>query len=181
MPDVKGQVVRGFKDVISQPLYDTLNFANADVGDKIFFTQPISSNKTLFETNMTVSSEISRGTKFTIHGYSLAVHQAELKLADANNLLYLSKSYLEFTLLDKIYLQVPAYFLPVYNFWYTIAVTNSPVRPVNNVPYLKLARKVTIEGKQNFNIKWRIQTALTLTATVPVSIFIHGVLKRNIQ
>lgn len=184
VPGVTGQVVRGYKDVITQPLYDTLDFANADVGDKVFFQNPIGqAGKTLFETNLRSAGEIERGKLFWLYGFSLMFNTSLIQGADYEDLISNGKCYLTFTLLDKIYFECPLHFVPAFTGYYNIdAITNTDtVTPFNQVKYLALGKVIRIQGKQSFNITVRIQSALTLTKTYSIGFYMHGKLARNIQ
>lgn len=184
VPGAAGQVVKGYKDVITQPLYDTLDFANADVGDKVFFTTPIGQGgKTLYETNLRTAGEIERGKLFWLYGFSFYFNTSLIKGADVESLNGTGKPFVTFTLLDKIYWESPLFFIPSFTGYYNVDhITNvDSVTPFNQVKYLALSKPIQIWGKQSFNLTVRLQAAITLTKTYPITFYLHGTLARNIQ
>lgn len=181
---VKGQVIAGIKDVISQPLYDTIQFSAASVGDQVFFAVPIGAGKTLWHTNMRQAGEVSRGQKFDCYGLSLTIQSAGLTLPDWVLITETAQAYVVFTFLNKVYYECPLYLIPTFNYpsVYNGAVAANSLRPFNNVPYLKFEKEIVMKGKENFDVTIRLASALGgLAASVYVTMFLHGRLWRNVQ
>lgn len=183
VPGIAGQVVKGYKDVITQPLYDTLDIANGATGDFQFFTTPISTGKTLFETNLRSAGEIERGKLFWLYGFSYSLNTSQVKGADYEDLIGTGLPYITFTLLDKVYWESPLIFIPAFTGFYNVdSITNvDTVTPFNQVKYLALSKPIKIWGKQSFSLKLTLQAALTLTKTYKMTFYLHGTMARNIQ
>lgn len=183
IPGTAGQVIKGFKDVITQPLYDTLDIANGANGDFQFFTTPISTGKTLFETNLRSAGEIERGKLFWLYGFSYYFNTSRIIGDDYEDLIGTGKPYITFTLLDKVYWESPLIFIPAFTGYFNAdAITNTDtVTPFNQIKYLALSKPIKIWGKQSFSLKLTIQAALTLSKTYAMTFYLHGTMARNIQ
>ena len=144
VPGAAGQVVKGYKDVITQPLYDTIDIADAAVGDFRFFTTPVSTGKTIYETNLRSAGEIERGKLFYMYGISYSLNSPIIEAADLDSLYGTGKPYIQFKLLDKIYWESQLQFIPSFTGYYSAdAITNTDiVQPFNQVPFLSLSKPI---------------------------------------
>ena len=179
---LRSQTITGMKDAISQPIYDTQDWKTTDPAgqEKLYFQEGINQNKTLFETNMRESGQLSAGQYYELRGFSMVILDPVITPAEFNNLLILSRAYLIFRLLDKDYITIPCYYIPAFNMMYDQAVTSS--RQLNNVPYLKLRKVIPIRGKQSFSGVVKIQTALTaIGRNFKIALYMHGDLWRSVQ
>lgn len=186
-PRVAGQVIKGMKDVISQPLYDTLQIDDAFQGNKVFFAtpvgQPAAAPKTLADTNLRSAGEIERGKLFFMYGMSVDFNDSQIVGADYDNLITTGRAFLQFQLLDKIYWESPFKFIPAMTGYYNIdnLTTVDTITPFNQVTYLGLSKPIKIWGKQSFSLTLQIPNAITLTKSYRLTFYLHGTLARNIQ
>ena len=188
MPGVSGQIIKGYKDVISQPIYDTIDFATGVVDDQVFFANPIGStlapgvNKTKWHTNLAAPGTVERGKIFWAYGMSMYFNTTRI-IGDDMEAFIGGHPYLSFTLLDKIYYECPVTFVPIFTGFYNIDAISNPdtVTPFNQVKYLALKKKITLKGLENFNVTFHFNSAVTLSKTYSVTFFLHGTMARNIQ
>lgn len=180
-----GSVISGVFDTITQPLYDTLPFTNTTVGEQNFFAQPIGvAGKTMFETNLKQSGQIPQGQVFNLYGFSITLLRSLMTTAELNDFFRVSRAFFVFRLVEKDYLQIPLHFIPQFNGWINPDGTGTGLscEPISNASYFKMSKVVPIMGNQNFSCVINVQTALSaIVGTIPVTVFMHGTLKRNIQ
>ena len=182
---IRGNVVVGAQNSISQPLYDTVSFANGSVGDQVFFQTPIGQGgKVLYDTNMKQSAEIARGQSFQLQGFSITIQDVSIKAVEITDLFTTARASCQFVILDRVNWESPLHLIPAfYNFYNSeTGLATGFAKPVYNVPFVKLEKEILILGKQAFNFTIRLETALSaLTGPIPITVLMHGILNRQLQ
>lgn len=183
---VDGAVVKGVSDFITQPLYDTIDLVTGVSTDLNYFSVPVGQDaKTDWHTNMKQASMLPLTQAFRLRGFSMTICDPDISAADYLSMMVESQSFLTFTLLEKEYLKIPLYFLPVYNFSYNqergAAVPTNFVIPSTNVKYYQMRRYIDIEGQMAFSVVVKFENNLALTKVYPVAIYMHGTLNRAVQ
>lgn len=190
IPGMAGQVLKKYKDVITQPLYDTLPLVNTAKGDQVFFANPIGQTvtpsvvpKTLWDTNLRQAGAVDRGKIFWMYGISYTFNTSRIIGEDFESFISVGKPYLSLKLLDKIYWESPITLIPAFTGLYNVdAITNTDtVTPFNQVPFLSIGKSITFLGMQNFSLTLVIRDAITLTKSYDLTFYLHGTLARNIQ
>lgn len=192
VPGMAGQVLKKYKDVITQPLYDTILLEDGDKDDKVFFANPIGQvfiagppivNKTLFHTNLRQAGAVDRGKIFWMYGLSMDFGTSRIVGEDVENLLTVGQPYIVFKLLDKIYWESPLAFIPAVTGLYNVdSITNADtVTPFNQIPFLQISKTIKLLGMQNFSLTLSFGNAVALTKTYKMRFYLHGTLARSIQ
>lgn len=178
------QLVRGSRETLTQPLYDSTTIANGAIGTVTFF-QDIT-GKNVFQTSMLANAILPYPRQFLVQGISVNPDPATT-IADMQAIL--GGAALQFFIGDKEYLTCPAFFAPggtgVSGFADTTAAVS--IQQANNGwehPNARLCLKPPgqlLQSQENFKAVLQIPTALALVATRRVWIFLWGLQLRAVQ
>jgi len=186
-------VLNGVGQVIDQPLYDSAPVATSGTTVLTLFQNPIgqgttafgSGSKTLRDTNMRLAGMLPGGYKQTVKAISIAAWTTAAT-ATTDLALALAGCVLTFTLGSKVSLEVPAIKLPggvgVEGFGTTASI-QAAHNGIGDARSIKvLAADIEIPEQLSFSVTltWP-GGAPTLTAAVPLTVFLEGLQQRPVQ
>jgi hypothetical protein len=185
------------KEVIWEPLYDTVTYPTAG-GNLTFFQDQIGKNgKTLVDTNMELDGQLSKGKAFLVTGIQIAFYSAlESDNSGTGQAFALSQEYenlsqsghLIFRIQSKEYLrQGPlGKFPPVERIGGDVATWGQNATQ-NNIQYTQLSgrefsvRGLLLESNQNFSISLNDLPALVGPNPGRIMVTLNGFSARNAQ
>lgn len=191
------QIISTAKEVFTQPLYDSVDFTAASVGDSRFFANTIA-GVGLLRTNMELAGQLPSPRQLLIQQVAVApwgtqavAVASRLVVDDAN--LFAHQSTLTLTISDKQYLRGPSIIFPSgmgLDGFAASAVGGAPLEqhavhsgmahPAARFNLLRPGQ--LLQENENFNAVINIPVALAgLTATIRVYVFLFGLQLRKVQ
>lgn len=187
--------VEGLKDVILQPLYDTVPYAAAGQTQLTFFQVQLGAGTTAFgtgakslaDTNMTLAGQLPAPQTFTIYGFRLQTPW-NIPFLDLN--IMLNGCVFELLIGTKPFLQVPARNIPAGNGPFfsgsvaAAATNNGAVSgwPVMSNRFAIGEKPVKLNSTENFQVtlKWP-GGVQAISALSSITLYLDGILKRSAQ
>lgn len=185
-----------YSEVIWQPLYDYQVLSASAVSSQRFFATPIGqSNKTIVDTNMQLSGQLSKGQAFMVTGIQVEMYpgvalntaaQSEF-LQDVYN--FYNTGALKLTIGSKDYIVQGNLlkFAPVNFFDGFAAVSDTTAATLNSYAFLRpggreySVRELLLEPNMSFNVELLNLPALPSTVAGKVGVTLNGFLARNAQ
>lgn len=191
----------GQMDVIYQPLYDYVTYAQAGQTQLNFFQNPKGqSGKTAADTNMTNAGMLPAPQKFLVESISIDFqpgNEIAMNTVDgvANNWQDVfdvaNSGYLSFDVGSKNQLEVAPLgaFPPAHRLAGSSSVTgtDSVANTITGVDYAQFAGKeflitpITIPANQNFSVTLNWPTAVPITVAARIGVRLNGWLYRSVQ
>jgi hypothetical protein len=193
--------IPGAKDVILQPLWDSVRLASGTLGQVTLFQQPkgqgasvwgtATTAKTLADTNMNLAGQIGSGWQFTCYTIQVSFN-AGITAADA--IVLADTGVIEFIVGAKTYLEIPVVNCSagagVTGFGYTATTaTNTTVEKqyvTNGHPGAKDVfglgeLPISVMENENFSVRLSWAAGASTAAETKIRVLLNGQLSRGVQ
>ena len=191
------------QDIVWQPLYDKVTYAQAGQTSLTFFSNPVGqSSKTLADTNMTLAGQLPNPQSFLVTSIhvellppALPGRAAAAATAIATNINdiqeVMQSGYLQLTIGSKTYVQEGplGVFPPTYRLdgLAALAAAGEVADKFNIIDYGQVVGEYyevlpfVIPSSQNFSVQLIWPTAVGITAATPIFVRLGGFLYRSVQ
>lgn len=197
--------IAGGRDIITQPLYDTLQYPTAGTSAPLrFFTTPLGAGTTLFgtggknlsDTNMRQAGQLPSPQTFEIFTIQVSLlSTAAASLATGGTTyqdlqVLLQGAHFILTIGSKQWLELPVYYLPSGGGLEAYATGGAGPAAMGATVHsgvadpsavFKLSRSITIDTNENFDGQVIVPAASAVTTAVNVRLSFNGELTRSIQ